>query len=699
MSESSLSPTLNLQELFDRPDPALWRQLTEKVLNGVPFEKKVVTQTLEGIALQPLYDRKTVEGNPLADTTPGAFPYLRGTSAGGAAVKSWEICQALPYPTATEFNQALREDLARGQDSVLLVFDEDGRKGQGPSENAGLCGTCIHHAQDLQTALEGVDLANIPLHVEAGSSAPSAAAALKVSGLRPAAGSVCMDPISELAIHGVLPLDLSEIRDLQADHVRWMDENFPGLRSVGVDVSWSVNAGGNAVTELALMLASAAESFRALNERGVDVDLAAAKAMVKFSIGSDFFMELAKFRAARALWAKLVVACGGKESSAKLYQSASSSAWHQTKLDPYVNLLRATSQAFSVVMGGVDVLRLDPFDAPFGLPDTFSRRIARNIQLVLRHEAHLNEVVDPAGGSWTVENLTQELCVRAWAKFQQIEKAGGLLVQLQDGTIQNELTEQADKQRLMLAQRRTVKVGSNQFAFPEEKKLPVRLPDTAKTLEQAENSLENLRTDREDEALQQELSRLNLKLGMEGILSAVQKGAAFYEVSDATGPEQSYRINPVKLGRLTEGYELLREQMESYCAEQGQAPLILMAQMGPVSQHKVRSDFSQEFLKPAGFRVDASRKFEMAAEAAEAVVSSGAAATVLCSTDDTYPDLVPEFARAVKAAAPETVVIVAGLLPAHTDAFKAAGVDDFIHLKANNLEFLNDLQAKTGVLK
>ena len=694
---SELTKDLNLKALFEQPDPALWMKLTEKALNGVPFEKKVVTQTPEGIALQPVYDRKTLEGNSLADTTPGEFPYIRGTAATGKILNSWEICQALPYPGPAEFNRALKEDLARGQDAILLVLDEDGRKGQEPSDQAGLCGTAIHSTADLKVALDGVDLTQFPLHIEAGSAAPAGAAALQAAGLAPQSGSVCMDPLTELAIHGVVPMDLTEARDLQAGHVNWMAETFPGLRSVGVDASWTANAGGNAVTELAVMLASAAESFRALTARGLDINLIANKTMVKFAIGADFFMEVAKFRAARGLWANLVKACGGDAEAQKLYQFASTAAWHQTKLDPYVNLLRATSQAFSAVVGGVDGMRVDPFDAPFGLPDTFSRRIARNIQLVLRYEAHLNEVVDPAGGSWTIENLTKELSVRAWAKFQEIEKADGLLALLQDGSLQNELHELAHKQRTLLAQRRTVKVGANQFAFPDEKKLPLRMPDSVKALADAQAALKTWKGSRNQAAMQQELSHLLNEGSMPTMVNAIAAGATFSEVIDVTGQMQSARINPVLLGRLTQGYEDLRDDLEAYVAANGQAPVILMAQMGPVSQHKIRSDFSQEFLKPSGFTIDASQSFDSAAEAAAAVVAAKPAVTVICSTDDTYPDLVPEFAKAVKAGSPDTLVMMAGLMPDYSEAFKAAGVDDFIHLKANNLDLLKDLHAKTGV--
>lgn len=692
-----LTPDLKLAEFFDRPDPAQWRELTEAVLNGAPFEKKLVTKTLEGIAQQPIYDREEVAEKEDTDTTPGEFPYLRGTRASGYRGKTWEVCQGLPYPTPEAFNAALLEDLGRGQDSVLLHLDENGRHGCEPGDTAGSCGTVILDMEDLETALNGVDLEKVPLHIEAGAAAPAAAAAVNRSSITPRKGSICFDPLALLAMDGELPMRLTDTWDLMASQVTWMNDEMPDLRSVGVDVSWSVNAGGNAVQELALMLASAAETFRALAERGVSPDLAAKKSLVRMSIGSDFFMQTAKFRAARGLWAHMAQACGGGEEACKLHLFAATSIWHQTRLDPYVNLLRGTSQAFSAVLGGVDGLRVDPFDAPFGLPDRFSRRIARNIQLILRDEAHLTEVVDPAGGSWTVEHLTRELSTRAWAEFQRIEAAGGMLALLQDGSIQNDLEAQAEKQRELLAQRRMIKVGTNQFADVEEKKPPNRMPDRAEIAAAAREKLEAKRAARTGASATMALNALKQDLNMNTLEAALKHGATLAEVTCICGGESHSRVNPVRIGRLTEGYERLRRRMDAYVAATGSRPQVLMAQMGPVRQYKVRSDFSQEFLKPAGFEVRAQESYDTAEAAAEAVLKQGVAATVICSTDDTYPDLVPDFARAVKASAPDTVVLMAGFLPDHLEAFRAAGVDDFIHLKANNLQMLERLQDQTGV--
>lgn len=693
MTDTSLSPELNLSEYFDAPDMTEWMTLTEKVLGGASFEKKLVTRTIEGIPQQPVYDRSVLDQLPMADTTPGEFPFLRGTSPGQGPCSAWEVCQALPYPTPETFNGALLEDLMRGQDSVLLYLDENARAGKKVTDSAGACGTCVQTVDELLTALRDVDVTAVPLHVSAGISAPAVAAALVAGEKIPASGSVAFDPVAQLALEGELPMSLADAGALLADHIKGMSKAMPGVKSLGVDVSWNVNAGGNAVYDLALMLASAADSFRRVEAEGVGINQAAGAAQVQFAIGADFFMETAKFRAARALWAHLVKACGGGEDAQKLTQMAATSSWHQTRIDPWVNLLRGTSQTFSAVLGGVDGIRVEHFDAPFGLPDTFSRRIARNTQLVLRDEAHLREVVDPAGGSWTIETLTQELAGRAWSLFQEIEGQGGVVALLQSGELQSRIAGLADKQKTLLAQRRMVKVGGNQFAYPEEKKLPERLPDTRITAKSAVAALEAQTSSRPQDKVS---SALETTATFEGRVEALSLGASLPEVMASLSGEP-VSVTPVKLSRLTDGYEKLRADIDAYVESTGKRPVAFMAQMGPVKQHKIRSDFSQEFIKPTGFELDASQTFDDPVAAANAAVERGAAVAVICSTDDTYPDLVPAFANAVKEASPATVVLMAGLLPDQTDGFRAAGVDDFIHLRANNLEMLETLHRLTGV--
>jgi len=682
----TLSQKLDLHADFGPPDSALWRSLTEKVLNGATIEKKLVVKTPEGIAVQPIYGRDDLEAIALADTQPGAFPYLRGTRPEGYHSGTWEIRQNLAYPDTAEFNAAAKRDLSRGQDALVLQIDATGQHG-----------TSIVSQSDFNAALEGIDLGRIAVHVEAGAAAPAAAEMLLARGQIPASGSVCFDPLALLATEGSLPMTMDRAWDLMAVHMKQLDAKAPGLKSLGVDVRWSGNAGGNAVTDLALMLASAAESLRALEARGLSPDFAAGKALVRFSVGTDFFMEIAKFRAARGLWAHFVKACGGGFEAAKLCQHAQTSIWEQTVLDPYVNLLRATSEAFSAVMGGVDGLTVDPFDTVAGLPNEFSRRIARNIQLVLRDEAHLTEVVDPAGGSWLVETLTDELAKKAWAKFQEIEQAGGLTEKLRDGSLRAEFQALAAERQLRLARRQDVKVGVNMYANLDEKDLEAHRPDAEDVAAAAAKRVAVLKAKRDETAVREALKTLSTGPLSPAPCEVLRLDATVEEVMTALGSGAHTRVIPVKLDRLTSGYERLRANMAAYVAENGDTPAVFLAQMGPVRQHKLRADFTAEFLKPSGFRILADGSYADAESAAAAVLASGAVATVICSTDDTYPELVPAFAKAVKAGNSNLQVLVAGLLPDFVEAFKAAGVDEFIHLRANNLQLLSDLQAFTGV--
>ncbi len=695
MNHATLSPTLDLAADFGPPDAAEWMKLTESVLQGAPFEKKLVARTPEGIAVRPIYGPEALDDNPMADGTPGEFPYLRGTRAAGYRAKPWDICQVLPYATAAEFNAAAHHDLGRGLNALVITLDEADKHGRDPGEGSGVGGTSLVTRADYDEALAGIDFADLPVHLDAGVSAPAAAILLLDRPQGPARGSVCFDPLALLATQGELPMTIDRAWDLLATHKRLVGKLAPAVLSVGADLRWVGHAGGNAVQELACMLSSAAESMRALAARGSHAGVVARKTRVRLAVGSDFFMEIAKLRAARVLWAQLVRACGGDDEAAKLNLCASTSAWTQTQQDPYVNLLRGTSQAFAAVVGGVDGLQVDAFDALFGPPTEFSRRIARNIQLILRDEAHIPEVVDPAGGSWTIESLTLELARKAWAMFQEMEREGGMLAALQSGVLRERLAASAAERRALLAQRREVMVGTNQYVNLDEILPERRVPDTVAVAAAARARLAQALDARDGRATQAALVALGEGLSGDTLLSALRLGASLGEITRRLGMGDVSRVEPIACGRLTEGYEALRANV----AALAEPPVAFLAQMGPLRQHKARADFTLEFLKPGGFRLLAERSFTDPAEAARAAIDAGAAVTVLCSTDETYPTLAPAFAAAVKAASPKTIVLVAGLMPELAEAFKAAGVDGFIHLRANNLDMLQDLHDRLGVTR
>ena len=404
------------------------------------------------------------------------------------------------------------------------------------------------------------------------------------------------------------------------------------------------NAGGNAVQELAFGLATGVEYLRQAEARGVSVEQAAAKITFGFSMGADFFMGIAKLRAARLLWSRIIAASGGSEAAQKLRVHASTSLWNKSKLDPYVNMLRNTTEAFSAVAGGADSLFVGAFDEVVRTPDEFSRRIARNTQVILSEECHFDHVVDPAGGSYYVETLTNQVAETAWALFQQIEKLGGMLKALEAGVPQQQVKAVAAKKAEAIAQRRFSLIGVNVYANATEKPL-------------------------------------------EG---AQEK----YEHRCTCG---GHKVNPHKVETLpiqrgAEPFENLRAAVSASDKRK-----VFLANMGPLRQHKARADFSTGFFQPGGFEVLENRGFQTVDEAAAAATASGAPVVVICSTDDTYPEIVPALAGKLKAANPATCIIVAGFPKDHIDAFKQAGVDEFIHIRANCFEVLRATATKLGI--
>ncbi len=412
-----------------------WRKVVDKFLKGAPFEKRLVTKTYENIDLQPMYRQEDIEGLPHLDSLPGFAPYLRGTSPLGYVASSWDVAQELPYPTPAAFNEALRADLARGQNAVNLVLDRPTLAGvdadQAEADDVGKGGLSVSSVADLAQALDGVDLESTPIYIQASTSALTFTALLAAlakqqgKSLAKARGAIGMDPLGQLARDGRLPRDLDGIYAVMAQLAAWAKANAPQLQTITVQGGPYHNGGASTTQELAFALATAVDYVRAMQAHGLGIDDIAPRIRFSLSMGPNFFMEIAKFRAARLLWSRIVEAFGGNMCSQSMSIHARTALFNKSKLDPYANMLRTTTESFSAVLGGVQSLQVTPFDEVFGLPDEFSRRIARNTQILLATEGQLRHVVDPAGGSWAVEWLTDQIGPEdLGAMFQAVEKQG-----------------------------------------------------------------------------------------------------------------------------------------------------------------------------------------------------------------------------------------------------------------------------------
>ncbi|MGE3309386.1 MAG: methylmalonyl-CoA mutase family protein [Limisphaerales bacterium] len=711
-----------------------WKTQVEAELKGASFEKKMFTPTYEGITLKPIYRREDIEGLPHVASLPGFGPFVRGSAVVGRAVRAWDVSQEIAVADAAGFNAAARSGLARGLTALNMVVDMATRSGADPDwaprEAIGAGGVSVASLGDLRTALEGIDLAKVPLFVRTGASGmPVAAlimALLRERGTDPGVlrGCIEMDPLGVLAHEGRLAQSLDGAYREMAALTGWGAANAPGLKTVCVHTRPWHEAGGHAAQELGFALATALDYARALMERGLDFETVAPRFRFSITAGTRFFLEIAKLRAARMLWARVASVLRGSPAAQRTTLHVRTSLFNKTVHDPTVNLLRTTVEAFAGVLGGCDSLQVGAFDEVLRTPDAFSQRIARNQQLVLRDECQLTEVTDPAGGSWYVEALTAELAARAWDVFQEIERRGGMAKAMQAGWPQAEVATVAEARLAAAARRRDSIVGTNFYANPTEQPLERRADvdggegaaggsglgleaDPGAFRRRRAREVAAARTTADVQQHQTVLNRLSRIVGrqaselFEACVDAVAAGATLGEVTRAVRihDQPDPLVVPVVITRAAVGYEALRGAVDAAARAPGGAgrPRIFLANMGPPKQHRARAEFARCFLEVAGFEVTVPRGFDTPEAAVAAAVESGAGAVCLCSADETYPALVPAVVAGLRAARPGTVVILAGYPPDQVEAHKAAGVDEFIHLRADALEVLTAIAKRLGV--
>jgi methylmalonyl-CoA mutase len=705
------SPTkteLNFSE-FPPTSYEAWRKEAEVTLKGAPFEKKLISKTYEGIDLQPIYLRADGDKIEHAKSLPGYAPYVRGSKVLGQHLGGWEISQEFTFSTPKEFNSAVRTDLERGLTAINLVLDQATRNGIDPDSakagEVGKGGLSIATLNDLKRALEGIDLTRIPLFARTGASGLPFAALLfaltknagkQLSDLR---GCIEMDPIGVVAHEGSLPQSFEEAYREMAILTGWAAEHAPKLQTVCVHSrSWH-EGGANAVQELAFSIATGAEYLRQLTKAGLDVNVVAPRIRFSITVSTNFFLEIAKLRAARLLWAQVVKAFGGNEEAQKLSLHVRTSNRNKTVYDPYVNMLRTTVEAFAGVVGGADSMHVSPFDEVIRTPDDFSRRIARNTQIILQKECHLEHVVDAAGGSWYVETLTDKVARKAWELFQQVEGKGGIQKALEAGFPQDAIAEVA-KSRDKAAQSAKDRIlGTNVYPNAKEKLLEVHQPDLAAIYKRRSAELAEFRTSSDQKLSTSVLDKLSQLLDsapnrvLDAAINAVSSGASLGEITRTirSGDSAKPSIKPVKISRQAEPFEQLRSSVEAL----PKRPAIQLIPFGPLKQFKARADFSAGFFRVAGFEIIYPKKgFATPDEAVKGALESPSKVSVICSTDDTYPELVPAFVKGLKAADPKRIVILAGYPTEHVEAFKQAGVDEFIHVRANIYQVLSELLKK-----
>ncbi|GEL72065.1 methylmalonyl-CoA mutase family protein [Myxococcus virescens] len=623
---------LHIASEFPAPSVEDWRRLVDKDLKGKPFTA-LQSQLEGGLSLQPLYTQQDAAVAP--PEPPGVAPYVRGTQALGLTEGGWVVCQEYSEPDVTQAAEAIRTDLDRGGWGVWLHL-------------GGTHGIRVPDAEALRRLLAHAPLDTTPVHLEPESDPLAAAQHLlhvaEQTGVSRAAlkGSLGVDPLGILARMGSLPMGLDATLSQAAPLVTSLREAAPGLRVLLVSTRAYADAGATSVHELAWAIATGVAYLRGLERAGVSPDVAARSVQFAISVGGQFFPEIARLRAARLLWSKAVAACGGSPEAQAMVLHARTASTTKTQRDPWVNILRATAESFAAVVGGADSVSTSPFDEALGTPDASARRLARNTQLILRDESSLNRVADPAGGSYYLEQLTQDIARAAWTELRRIEALGGMEQALTSGDVARVLAETRAARDKAVRTRRLPIVGVSEF--PHLGETPVQ---------------------REPRA----------------------------EASPA--PATSGPL-PLRPARVAEPFEALRDASDRYLAAHGARPKAFLASLGTVAEHTTRSTWTANVLAAGGIEPADQHGFADIADAVARFQASGAPLAVISGPDALYPEWVPALTAALKSKGARAVA-VAGRPGDHEAAFRAAGVDVFFYAGADLFALLSSLHQQLGV--
>ncbi len=517
-SEIKLKKTFTLLDDFAPPTYEEWKEKVISDLKGKPFEK-LQTKTIEGIVLHPIYTKADLEKLQTKDQFPGFANKIRCSRASGYLKDNWFVSQNISYGDPAEFNATLKNDLERGQTAISVSLDKASMLGldadYAKTEDVGRDGVSISGLNSFSRVLDGINIQKFPLFIQCGfSSVPmlsilSAYCQQEKIDITNIAGAVEADPISFLTSEGKLPVTLDFTFDKMSAALNWTKTNAPNIKTITASSLLYSNSGANAVQELSYILAFANEYIKRMLEYGFTIDEIINSMKVTVGIGSSFFTEISKLRALKILWKNLVEAYKAKEESKKVHIHGVTSIFNKTLFDPHINILRVTTEAFSAIMGGIDSLHTSPFDESFSIPDDFSRRIARNTQIILNEEAHFSTPIDPAGGSYYVETLTNELAKSAWKNFQVIEKNGGMIEALRSGMIQNQIGATVEERNKQIAKRKSVIVGTNMYADPNETPIETKSFDHAALQKKRAEFLQKFRTSGELKQNHSILDKLN----------------------------------------------------------------------------------------------------------------------------------------------------------------------------------------------
>ncbi|WHZ36834.1 methylmalonyl-CoA mutase [Sagittula sp. MA-2] len=683
--------------MTDLPDD--WRAIAEKELRGKAVDD-LTWDTLEGIPVKPLYTAADTDGLPHMGSLPGQEPFTRGVKATMYAGRPWTIRQYAGFSTAEESNNFYRKALAAGQQGVSVAFDLATHRGYDSDHprvvgDVGKAGVAIDSVEDMKILFDGIPLDKVSVSMTMNGAVIPVLANFIVTGEEQGhdrsvlSGTIQNDILKEFMVRNTYIYPPAPSMRIISDIIAYTSDYMPKFNSISISGYHMQEAGANLVQELAFTLADGKEYVKTAMEAGMDIDKFAGRLSFFFAIGKNFFMEVAKLRAARLLWHRIMTELGAKNPRSKMLRThCQTSGVSLAEQDPYNNVIRTAYEAMSAVLGGTQSLHTNALDEAIALPTEFSARIARNTQLVLQEETGVTKVVDPLAGSYYVESLTNELAERAWALIEEVDEMGGMTRAVESGMPKLRIEETAARRQADIDRGTDVIVGVNKYRLEKEDDLDILDIDNAKVRESQVARLEKIRATRDEPACTAALDELTRRAKeggnlLDAAVEAARARATVGEISMAM--EKEFGRHRAEVKTLAgvygaayegdEGFAAIQKSVEQFAEDEGRRPRMLVVKMGQDGHDRGAKVIATAFAD-IGFDVDVGPLFQTPEEAAQDAIDNDVHVVGISSQAAGHKTLAPQLVKALQAeGAGDIIVICGGVIPHQDYEFlKNAGV-------------------------
>ena len=649
-------------------------------------------ETDEGISINPLYTSEDLLNYEFNDVNslPGEWPYTRGPKASMYTNRPWTIRQYAGFSTAEESNKFYRKNLEAGQMGLSVAFDLPTHRGYDSDDeivmgDVGKAGVAIDSVEDMKILFDGIPLEKMSVSMTMNGAVLPVLAAFIVAGeeqgldKKVLSGTIQNDILKEFMVRNTYIYPPEPSMRIVADIIEYTANEMPKFNSISISGYHMQEAGANNVQELAFTLADGMEYVRAAMSKGLDVDDFAPRLSFFFAIGTDFFMEIAKLRAARTLWARIMQDFGAKnEKSLTLRTHCQTSGVSLTEKDPYHNIVRTSYEALSAILGGTQSLHTNSFDEAIALPTEFSSRIARNTQLILQNETGVTNTVDPLAGSYFVEKLTEDMCSAAWKIIEEVEEIGGMTKAVAAGMPKLSIEESATKKQAKVDSGKRIVVGVNKFKNPKEPKIDVLVIDNEKVREDQIKKINSLKEKRNNDLLKEKLSIVTeaaknkkgnlLDLCVEAIRARGTVGEVSKALEDAFGRHYATNVGVSgvygKFFEKDDKFMAIQNKINNFEKENGRRPRVLIVKMGQDGHDRGAKIVATSFAD-LGFDIDMGPLFQSPKDVAKDAIENDVHAIGVSTLAAGHKTLVPELMKQLKALdkSNKIIVFVGGVIP------------------------------------